>query len=61
MGWIYPVLLIVGFTILVHVALACLDALGEVFFTSCVVSPGKEERKPASIALRSVEGKGGAQ
>ena len=42
----------------VHVALACLDALGEVFFTSCVVSPGKNERKPASIALRSVDGKG---
>ena len=39
-------------------ALACLDALGEVFFTRCVVSPGKEERKPASIALRSVDGTG---
>ena len=38
-------------------AFACLDALGEVFFTSCVVSPGKDERKPASIAVRSVEGK----
>ena len=46
------------FTILVHVALACMDALGKVFFTSCGVSPGKEERKPASIALRSVEGTG---
>ena len=32
---------------------------GGVFFTSCVVSPGKEERKPVSISLRSVEGTGG--
>ena len=32
--------------------------LGRCFFTSCGVSPGKEERKPASIALRSVEGTG---
>ena len=32
--------------------------LGRCFFTSCEVSPGKEERKPASIALRSVEGTG---
>ena len=35
-----------------------MDALGKVFFTSCGVSPGKEERKPASIALSSVEGTG---
>ena len=30
--------------------------LGRCFFTSCVVIPGKEERKHASIALRIVEG-----
>ena len=50
--------MIVGFYTPVHVALAFRDALGEVFFTSCVVSPGKDERKPASIAVRSVEGTG---
>ena len=32
--------------------------LGRCFFTSCVVSPGKDERKPASISVRSVEGTG---
>ena len=32
--------------------------LGRCSFTSCGVSPGKEERKPASIALRIVEGTG---
>ena len=32
--------------------------LGRCFFTSCVVSPGKEERESASIALMSVEGTG---
>ena len=37
-------------------ALACLDSLGEVFFTSCVVSPGQDESKAESIAVRSVEG-----
>ena len=32
--------------------------LGRCFFTCCGVSPWKEERKPASTALRSVEGTG---
>ena len=32
--------------------------LGRCFLTSCLVSPGKDERKPASIAARSVDGTG---
>ena len=32
--------------------------LGRSFFTSCVMSPRKDERKPASISARIVDGKG---
>ena len=32
--------------------------LGRCFLTHCLVSPGKDDRKPVSISAKSVDGKG---